>query len=174
MRQINWFERKFDFTTAQNIMPSLIERLEGTSVRLKEKMSRIHPSHQVFKPEGKWSMLEHIGHLADLEPLWQGRLEDILAGEKEMRPTDLSNRKTTEANHNAKSLDELLDNFKKLRSITLARLIELKEEDVFKSALHPRLKTPMRAIDLFTFVAEHDDHHLARITEINRMISGVK
>jgi hypothetical protein len=44
----------------------------------------------------------------------------------------------------------------------------LKEEDVFKFSLHPRLKTPMRTIDLFTFVAEHDDHHLAKITEIVR------
>jgi hypothetical protein len=38
------------------------------------------------------------------------------------------------------------------------------------SALHPRLKTPMRIIDLFLFVAEHDDHHLARITELARLI----
>ena len=28
----------------------------------------------------------------------------------------------------------------------------------------------MRTIDLFIFVAEHDDHHLARITEIVRTL----
>ena len=32
--------------------------------------------------------------------------------------------------------------------------------------LDPRLRTPMRLIDLGFFVAEHDDHHLARITEL--------
>jgi len=53
-----------------------------------------------------------------------------------------------------------------LREIILVKLRDLKEEDVFKSALHPRLKIPMRTIDLFIFVAEHDDHHLAKIIEI--------
>jgi len=51
------------------------------------------------------------------------------------------------------------------------RLIEnIDETLIFKSALHPRLKTPMRTMDLFLFVAEHDDHHLARITEIARIV----
>src|SRR6478752_3522816 len=142
MRQANWFDRKFEFSGAENIMPSLIERLEGTSIRLRGKMKKITPTLYTTKPEGKWSMLEHIGHLADLEPLWQGRLDDILSGQQELRPTDLANTKTTEANHNSKSLNELIDNFEALRSITLGALNNLKEEDIFKSALHPRLKTP--------------------------------
>jgi hypothetical protein len=29
----------------------------------------------------------------------------------------------------------------------------------------------MRTLDLFLFVAEHDDHHLARITELVKLIS---
>jgi hypothetical protein len=33
-------------------------------------------------------------------------------------------------------------------------------------ARHPRLGTPMRLIDLAYFVAEHDDHHLARLREL--------
>ncbi len=32
------------------------------------------------------------------------------------------------------------------------------------NTLHPRLQQPMSAVDLAFFVAEHDDHHLARIT----------
>ncbi len=166
MKQVNWFDRKFDFSVTQNIMPSVIERLEGSPIRLREKMRRIDPSLYTVKPEGKWSILEHIGHLADLEPLWQGRLDDILNEQKELRPTDLDNKKTTEANHNSKSVTELLDGFEALREITLVKLRDLKEEDVFKSALHPRLKISMHTIDLFIFVAEHDDHHLAKITEM--------
>lgn len=164
--QVKWFDRTFDFPTRDNIMPSVIERLEGTPIRLREKMKGIDPSLYNKKPDGRWSILEQTGHLADLEPLWQGRLDDILNGEKELRPVDLSNRKTTEADHNSKTLAELLDNFDALRQLTLARLRNLREEDVFRSSLHPRLKTPMRTMDLFTFVAEHDDHHLATITEL--------
>jgi len=84
MKQVNWFDRKFDFSVTQNIMPSVIERLEGSPIRLREKMRRIDPSLYTVKPEGKWSILAHIGHLADLEPLWQGRLDDILNEQKEL------------------------------------------------------------------------------------------
>ena len=38
----------------------------------------------------------------------------------------------------------------------------LTEKQIFMSALHPRLKSPMRTMDHFLFVADHDDHHLAR------------
>jgi hypothetical protein len=39
---------------------------------------------------------------------------------------------------------------------------------VERTALHPRLNLPMRVIDLIYFIAEHDDHHLARITDLMR------
>jgi uncharacterized damage-inducible protein DinB len=168
MNQVNWFDRRFDFSVDQNIMPSLIERLEGTPIRLRAKVIRIDPANYRTKPDGKWSILEHIGHLADLEPLWQGRLEEILNGQREMRPADLQNKKTTEAHHNDRPVSEILEGFDTLRAITITRLENLKEEDVFKSALHPRLKSPMRTIDLFAFVAEHDDHHLAAMSTIAR------
>lgn len=83
-----------------------------------------------------------------------------------MRPTDLANAKTDNANHNSKPLETLLREFREIRMQTLLLLQDIDEEIIFKSALHPRLKTPMRTIDLFLFVAEHDDHHLARITAI--------
>jgi uncharacterized damage-inducible protein DinB len=166
MKQVNWFDRKFEFSGNENIMPSIIERLEGTPVRLREKLKNINQSLYQIKPDDKWSILEHIGHLSDLEPLWQGRLEDILRGEKELRPADLTNRKTSEANHNNKSVSELLNEFAALRNGTVNRLRNLTEEEVFRFALHPRLKTPMRTLDHFTFVAEHDDHHLAKISDL--------
>jgi uncharacterized damage-inducible protein DinB len=172
MGQVNWFDRKFDFSGNQNIMPSVIERLEGTPVRIAEKLKHIDPSLYTIKMSDTWSILEHIGHLTDLEPLWVGRLEDILAGETDLRPTDLTNRQTTEANHNSKSPSTLLAEFTSIRRATVDKLNSLNDDDVFKSALHPRLKTPMKTIDLFTFVAEHDDHHLAKITEIVRLASS--
>jgi hypothetical protein len=54
---------------------------------------------------------------------------------------------------------------------TIAMIENLNEEQIFKSALHPRLKIPMRTMDLFLFVAEHDDYHLARITELARLLN---
>lgn len=166
MQQIKWFERKFDFSFQQNIFPSIIERLDGTFIRLKTKIEGIPPELLEVKPDKKWSIKENIGHLIDLEPLWQGRLDDILANKEYLRSTDLENKKTDLARHNEKDINDLLSKFQGLRKITLDKLTELKAQDVYKTALHPRLKKPMRTMDLFLFVAEHDDHHLARMTEI--------
>ncbi|HYJ65339.1 MAG TPA: DinB family protein [Parafilimonas sp.] len=170
MQQTKWFERKFDFNSQQNIFSSIIERLAGTPARLDEKFKSIPEKILSERIDNTWTIKENVGHLTDLEPLWQGRLEDILNGETEMRPTDLQNRKTTEANHNAVSIEKLLKDFRQIRMQTIAMIENLNEEQIFKSALHPRLKTPMRTMDLFLFVAEHDDHHLARITELTKLL----
>jgi len=165
MKQTNWFDRKFDFSTTDNIMPAIIERLIGTPIRIHEKIKNIDLQRLVLQPARKWSVLEHIGHLSDLESLWQQRLHDILSGAKELVLADLTNQKTTQAGHNQKSVSDLLTEFELLRKKTIDQLVMLSEEDVFKSSLHPRLKIPMRAQDLFVFVADHDDHHLAKMTE---------
>jgi len=171
MKKVKWFERSFDFSKDQNIFPSIIERLRGTPARLEEKFKSIPLEILETKVDNTWSIKENVGHLTDLEPLWQGRLEDIKNGEMEMRPTDLANRKTDEANHNTQSIEKLLSDFREIRERTITLIENLDEETIFKSALHPRLKTPMRTMDLFLFVAEHDDHHLARITELVKLLS---
>jgi len=170
MKQIKWFDRKFEFPSDQNIFPSLVERLDGTVLRLEHRINHILDDHLTIKYNSKWSIQEHIGHLIDLEPLWQGRLEDILNGEEFLRPTDLQNTKTDLAKHNEQEVWDLLIRFKKLREETLDSVSSLSEKDIYKFALHPRLKTPMRTMDLFLFVAEHDDHHLAAIRAIEKAI----
>ena len=172
MKQIKWFDRKFNFATEQNIFPLIIERLSGTPLRLEQRFKSINSTILTERINNTWSIKENLGHLIDLEPLWQGRCEDIKNGQLELRPTDLQNVKTDLANHNNREVDELLYLFKQLRQQTIDLLDNINEETIFASALHPRLKTPMRTMDLFFFVAEHDDHHLARITEIMKYLNG--
>ncbi|UKJ08877.1 DinB family protein [Solitalea lacus] len=170
MKQVRWFDRKFDFNYEENIFPSIVERLLGTTLRLEDKLSKIPLAKQTIKLDNEWSILEHIGHLSDLEPLWQIRLQEILAGKEFMTAADLQNTKTEQAPHNNKSYTELIGEFAQLREQTLKMIEPLDENEIYKSSLHPRLKTPMRVMDLFLFVAEHDDHHLAKITELNRLL----
>ena len=172
MKQIRWFDRKFDFSFKQNIFPSVIERLKGTPIRMKEKISKISKTNLTVKFEGKWSILENVGHLIDLEPIWLGRLEDILRNKKELRSADLENKKTDLANHNSRNVEEILQEFSEARNSIVNKLEMLTEKEIFQYALHPRLKTPLRIMDLFFFVAEHDDHHLARITEMDKLLTA--
>ncbi len=171
MKQVKWFSRNFNFTSDQNTFPAIIERLAGTSARLEEKFKSMPPEILSVRVDNTWTIKENVGHLIDLEPLWQGRFDDIIRGKSELRPTDLQNTKTSLANHDAVPTEEILNRFRQIRVQTLSLLETLNEKQVFMAALHPRLKTPMRTIDLFLFVAEHDDHHLARMTELVKLLT---
>jgi uncharacterized damage-inducible protein DinB len=170
MDRLKWFDRKFDFNNTENIFPMIMERLIGTPLRLTSKIRSIPPELLETKIDSSWSIKENIGHLTDLETLWQKRFDDIISGNEYMTSTDLANSKTDRANHNGKPVDELIREFSNIRSETLSMLENIPEESIFRFSLHPRLKTPMRTMDLFLFVAEHDDHHLARITAIEKQL----
>lgn len=167
-----WFDRKFDERLEAGTFSTIVERLRGTPVRVEEKLASIDRSVITRRLDGTWSIQENLGHLLDLEPLWFGRLEDLLRGEKDLRVADLTNRTTHEADHNAKPLDALTRDFRSARLLLVARLDTLSEADVLRQAVHPRLETSMRTIDHCRFVAEHDDHHLARMTFLAKVLGG--
>jgi uncharacterized damage-inducible protein DinB len=162
-----WFERSFDFTLPVSRFPSLLERLRGTPARLEERTGELAPEALTRVHEGRWSVQENIGHLVDVEPLWFHRAQQIFANEPELAPADLSNRRTHEANHNARRLADLLAEFRDRRGQFVQLLRTADSTVLARTAMHPRLRTPMRLIDLALFVAEHDDHHLAAITELS-------
>ena len=164
-----WFERRFDFTFPPQLLPNLLARLRGTPARLEETLRNCLPSTLTVQPVGPsrplWSAQEHAGHLADLEPLWLARVNDFVSGTEMLTATDLQNRRTDEANHNARPLEDILFDFRTQRIQLLNCIATLGPEPFGRTIPHPRLKTPMRLIDHLYFVAEHDDHHLAAIWE---------
>ena len=162
-----WFERSFDFTLPVSRFPSVLERLRGTPARLEERTETL-PAHLLTqRQDGRWSIQENVGHLVDLEPLWLRRAQQIFSNEAELAPTDLGNRRTHEANHNARQLLDLLTEFRALRS-TFVQLLSTADDAILaRTAMHPRLRQPMRLIDLALFVADHDDHHLVAIAELS-------
>jgi DinB superfamily len=165
-RVLPWFERKFDFSFPVELCPNVVARLRGTPARM-EEILRICPEQIRFrKPEGKWSAQEHAGHLADLESLWTARVEDFARGGAELTVADLRNQKTSEANHNARPLEEILGEFRSGRMDMVNRVEMIETSVLGRTMLHPRLKKAMRLVDHLYFVAEHDDHHLAHILEL--------
>ena len=162
----NWFERKFEFSFPAELFPNLCARLRGTPARLEEIVRDQPRERLVQEPEQKWSAQEHAGHLLDLEPLWMARVDDYLAGAAELTHADLSNRKTDEAGHNTRRVEEILNEFRESRLQLVNRVIGVDSAVLARSIPHPRLKQPMRLVDHLYFVAEHDDHHLARIWKL--------
>jgi len=166
IKTIAWFERKFSFDLPLWMYPNVTERLRGTPARLVDRLGAL-PAEILTRCDGEsWSIQEHAGHLLDLGALDLARLDDYVQGHKSLRPADLKNRKTYEANHNARLIADILSSFREERAEFVRRLEEFDEEFIQRRALHPRLKTEMRVLDFAWFIAEHDDHHLARITEL--------
>jgi uncharacterized damage-inducible protein DinB len=164
-----WFERKFDFNFPVEQYPNLCVRLWGTPARLEEMLHGLSRDVLIAKPDGKWSAQEQAGHLLDLEPLWLARVNDFLAEGDTLTAADLTNRKTHEADHNGRPVEEILTEFRAARRQLLDRVSALDPAFFARTKLHPRLKQPMRLVDHLYFVAEHDDHHLAKIWELVRI-----
>lgn len=172
VQRIAWFTREFSFDLLPLWMyPNIVERVRGTPARLEDLVRTLPPEVLTRKEGDKWSIQEQAGHLLDLEELGLNRLDDFEAGRETLHAADLENRKTHEAHHNSNSIENILAQFRAERMEFVRRLDEYDEAFVQKTAVHPRLKMKIRVIDLAFFIAEHDDHHLARISELIRLFT---
>ncbi len=165
--RLKWLDRVFDMAVPVGLLPNMIERLRGTPARLEELVQGVPTEIRLATADG-WSIQENVGHLLDLEPLWAGRFDDLLAGAEVLQPADLTNARTEQAKHNTAVLNDLLARFRELRMTMVLRFEALNDEQQLLHARHPRLDQPMRPVDLALFVAEHDDHHLANIRQAIR------
>jgi uncharacterized damage-inducible protein DinB len=169
-KRIKWTDRQFDFSFPVGLHPEMIERMRGTPARLEERLRNLSVEVLIKRVDSRWSIQENAGHLLDLESLVSQRLDEYVAGSKALHAADMSNRKTYEAEHNALSINSILAAFRDQRMRTVDRLDDFNAEMFARTALHPRLGVPMRLVDMVFFQAEHDDYHLARISELIRMI----
>jgi uncharacterized damage-inducible protein DinB len=168
IRKQPWFERQFPAGLPAQAFPLVVERLRGGPARLEDRVAALPTAVLIRRLGDTWSIQENSGHLLDMEPLWLDRVEDFLAGRDELTVADLTNRKTHEANHNAAALSALLAGFRNARGVLVGRLETVDAGALALTALHPRLRVPMNLVDHAFFVAEHDDYHLARISELLR------
>jgi len=164
-----WFERRFTFDLPVSAAPGLIERLRGTPARIEHRLGGLAAAKLTVRHGTQWSIQENIGHLGDLEPLWMARVDDLAVGRPTLHLADLENRRTHEAGHNARPFAAVLAAFQAARGALVVQLEAADAADWARSAVHPRLQSPMRLLDLAFFVAEHDDHHLATVTMLLRM-----
>ena len=162
MKKPEWFERKFQFGISAGMLPFFIERLEGTIARLEKKVEGKPDRVLSYQPQGKWSIKQHIGHLAEVEEIAIQRIDEMLAGISPMKPAVFEPRQ----DYNRQPVHQVLEYFTTNRIKNLSRYKTLSEADCACVSLHPRLKLMMNPVDLAFFDAEHDDHHLVKIREI--------
>ncbi len=167
--QTPWVERTFNFNYPIGLFPCILERVRGTPARLEELVAKLPPILTI-RINDKWSIQEIVGHLATLEELHYGRIEDYLTGKDVLRAADMTNKKTADANFNGQKMKDVLRLFRNNRAEFIGRLESLDDAIFSRAALHPRLKVHMRLVDMVLFAAEHDDHEIAKITRIARAL----
>jgi hypothetical protein len=170
-----WTTRSFTHELPIELFPAVLERLRGTPARAADLLAQSAESLRVWRPDpASWSAQQHIGHLDDLHDLDMARVRDFDAGVDVLTAADMANRKTNEAGHNLTPTDVLIERLRRHRDELVDRLEGLDQAATARSARHPRLQRPMRIIDWMYFVAEHDDHHLARARETLRSAAAAR
>ena len=165
-----WAERKFSFVHPPWMLADFVERLRGTLPRLDALLVGIDDSRARLQLEGKWSVAQNIGHLSDVEELWQERLEDLQKGRKTYTPAVGSRFQELAKRHQERSVAETLREFKERRSRLVESFAQASPDLQKASAFHERLQVPMRLVDCAQFYAEHDDDHLIRIRTLRIML----
>jgi len=161
-----WLEYRWDFGAPVGMFRPLLERLRGTPMRLDALVHGVAASALVRHDAGRWSALEHAGHLWTVEALWQTRIAEFLRGEPTLSAADMANRATDDEGYDRRPPGTVVEGFRNARAATMASLDPLTLDDAARVAHHPRLNHAMRLVDLCTFMAEHDDHHLALIRRL--------
>jgi uncharacterized damage-inducible protein DinB len=163
-----WLERRFETRLPVSAFPTVLERLRGTLARVEDRVRDVAPAALVARSGQSWSIQENIGHLLMVEELWAARLDDFEVGRPELRAARFESWRVGEAGFNERPMADVCARFRCARETLVQRLEELQDSVMNVVARHPRLDQPMRVVDLMLFIAEHDDHHMARITELVR------
>jgi hypothetical protein len=158
---VAWTARTFTFGLPIGAFPAVLERLRGTPARAAELVYSVSEESLSARPNGKWSVKEHLGHLDDLRVLDEQRLGEFLAGATVLSAADMTNQLTEDAGHNDAPIAVILEHLRSHRLEWVRKLEALTEEKLARTALHPRLKQTVRLLDWACFIADHDDHHLA-------------
>jgi uncharacterized damage-inducible protein DinB len=166
MKRQKWFDKKFQFDLSEDHYGSVLKKLRETPENIAQLVAHFPEEVLTKRIENRWSIKENIGHLIDLEALHNGRIDDFIAGKEILRPADVKNKKTNEANHNSKKITDLVNELKVAREEFVKRMKHLDEKTLSRISMHPRLNQPMRPIDMAQFVLEHDEHHIETIKEL--------
>jgi len=121
--------------------------------------------------EGKdtWSAFDIVGHLNSAERHdWMPRVRTIME-HGETRPFDPFDRFAQEKESKGKSLEQLLDDFSRLRSESLAALqaLNLQSADLARRGKHPALG----AVTLSELLATWAVHDLTHLHQLSRVLA---
>lgn len=142
-------------------LPSLLELQIEEYTRLLSGVSEVHSKFRYA--EGKWSLREVLGHVADTERIMSYRLLRVARGDQTPIPGFEENLFVAHAQADARSIDELLQDFAAVRIATLSLFRQLDDEAWMRVGNVSGHDTSARAIAYI--IAGHAIHHIEIMRE---------
>ena len=124
-----------------------------------------------YKPAPeKWSILEILGHLADVEIMFGHRIRQMLADEKPVIAPIDQNAWAANLGYTETPAPEMIALFGVNRHHNLRILRRVKAQDLNKSAYHPELKRDVHLSEIVEKLDSHTENHLRQIEAIKEKI----
>jgi uncharacterized damage-inducible protein DinB len=146
-----------------------LELAEKSPKEIAAAVSGLPPDVLRYKPAPeKWSILEILGHLADIEIVYAYRLRQMLADEKPVIAPMDQDAWAKNLRYREMAAPELVAAYGLNRHHTLGLLRRLKPAELEKSAFHPELQKPMTVARLVEQMSGHGANHLAQIEKLKK------
>ena len=146
-----------------------IEAAEKSPKEIAAAVSGLPPSALRYKPvPEKWSILEILGHLADIEIVYGYRLRQMLADEKPvMAPMD-QDAWAKNLGYMEAPAPELVAAYGLNRHQNVRLLKRLTLADLEKSAFHPEYQKNQTVAELVERMSGHGTNHLGQIEKLKK------
>jgi hypothetical protein len=116
----------------------------------------------------QWSILEILGHLADIEIVYAHRLRQMLADEKPVIAPMDQNAWARNLGYLETPAPELVAAYGLNRHHNLRLLRRLKLEDLAKSAFHPQYQKDVTVAEIVEKMSSHGANHLEQIERLKK------
>jgi uncharacterized damage-inducible protein DinB len=137
-------------------LANILRNQHDQTLALLEKLSEEQAGYQYA--EGKWSIKTVVGHIADVERLWNYRILRIARGDAREFPGYDREVFAISAASDKLALDAVLEDFSAVRKSTLTLLRNLSGEAL---ALRGEFqKHPLSARAAAFIIAGHETHHM--------------
>lgn len=150
-------------------LKKLLEAAEKSPKQIAAAVSGVSEKTLRFKPApDKWSILEILGHLADIEIVYAYRIRQMLADDKpQIAPMD-QDAWARNLGYMQSSPPELVALYGLNRHANLQLLRRIKPGDMERSAYHPELKRDVTVAEIMTQMAGHGENHLQQIERLKK------
>ena len=147
----------------------IIESAEKDPKKIAAAVSGLPDGILRYKPSPeKWSILEMLAHLADMEILYAYRMRQIVADKNPTIAPINQDDWAKNLGYMEEKAPELVAAFGLMRHHNLNLLRRVKVEDLDKSAFHPELNRKVTLAEMVGMLARHGPNHLEQIERIEQ------